>query len=77
MKDNKKNNNTKTAVKTNTQNINNTETVENSINNDTTVNVTNIIKFCKDNKLKYKIINNGKHELYGHDNEIIDFILNN
>ena len=45
--------------------------------NDTTVNVTNIIKFCKDNKLKYKIISNGKHELYGHDNEIIDFILNN
>ena len=26
--------------------------------NDTTVNVNNIIKFCNDNKLKYKIINN-------------------
>lgn len=45
--------------------------------NDTTVNVNNIVKFCNDNKLKYKIINNGKHELYGYDSEIIEFILNN
>ena len=45
--------------------------------NDTTVNVNNIVKFCNDNNLKYKIINNGKHELYGYDSEIIEFILNN
>ena len=38
MKDNKKNNNTQTAVKTNTQKINNAETVENSINNEEAVN---------------------------------------
>lgn len=38
MKENKKNNNTQTAVKTNTQNINNAETVENSINNEEAVN---------------------------------------
>lgn len=38
MKDNKKNNNTQTAVKTNTQNISNAENVENSINNEEAVN---------------------------------------
>lgn len=38
MKDNKKNNNTQTAVKTNTQNISNAENVENSVNNEEAVN---------------------------------------
>ena len=44
---------------------------------DKTVNVDNIIKFCDENKLDYKIIHEGKHELYGFDKEIVEFIVNN
>lgn len=44
---------------------------------DKTVNVDNIIKFCDENKLNYKIIHEGKHELYGFDKEIVEFIVNN
>lgn len=44
---------------------------------DKTVNVNNVIKFCNTNKLGYKIIHEGKHELYGFDKEIVDFIVNN
>ena len=43
---------------------------------DKTVDVNNVIKFCDKNKIEYKIIHEGKHELYGFDNEIVDFILN-
>lgn len=43
---------------------------------DKTVNMDNIIKFCDENKLDYKIIHEGKHELYGFDKEIVDFIVN-
>ena len=43
---------------------------------DKTVDVNNMIKFCDKNKIEYKIIHEGKHELYGFDNEIVDFILN-
>ena len=44
---------------------------------DKTVNVDNIIKFCDENKLDYKIIHEGKHELYGFDKEIVELIVNN
>ena len=34
-------------------------------------------KFCKKNNLKLTTIEGGKHELYGYDEEIINFMLEN
>lgn len=45
--------------------------------NDKTVLVDNIIDFSNKNNLVCKIIKGGKHELYGFDDNIIKFILNN
>ena len=42
---------------------------------DKTVNVDKIKEFCNKNNLDLKIIKDGKHELYGYDKEIIDFIM--
>ena len=44
---------------------------------DKTVSVDNIINFSNKNNLVYEIIKGGKHELYGFDDNIIEFILNN
>lgn len=44
---------------------------------DKTVLVDNIIDFSNKNNLVYKIIKGGKHELYGYEDNIIEFILNN
>lgn len=44
---------------------------------DKTVLVTDIIEFSKKNSLVYNIIKDGEHELYGFENKIIEFILNN
>jgi len=44
---------------------------------DKTVLVDNIIDFSNKNNLVYEIIKGGKHELYGFDDNIIEFILNN
>lgn len=42
---------------------------------DKTVLYKDISDFCKKNNLKLTIIDDGKHELYNYDNEIIDFLL--
>ncbi len=44
---------------------------------DKTVLCENVKKFCKDKRIKLKIIKNGKHELYGFDKEIVEFLLKN
>ncbi len=44
---------------------------------DTTVFYKNISDFCKKNNLNLTTIENGKHELYNYDNEIVDFLLKN
>ena len=44
---------------------------------DKTVLVDNIIDFSNKNNLVYEIIKGGKHELYGYEDNIIEFILNN
>ena len=44
---------------------------------DKTVLVTDIIEFSRKNNLVYNIIKDGEHELYGFENKIIEFILNN
>lgn len=44
---------------------------------DTTVLYKNISDFCKKNNLKLITIEDGKHELYNYDNEIINFLLKN
>ena len=41
---------------------------------DRTVLVNDILDFVNKNKLIYKIIENGKHELYGFEEEIVNFI---
>ena len=46
-------------------------------NIDRTVLVNDILDFVNKNKLIYKIIENGKHELYGFEEEIVNFILEN
>ena len=44
---------------------------------DRTVLYDDISKFCKKNNLKLTTIEGGKHELYGYDEEIINFMLEN
>lgn len=44
---------------------------------DTTVLYKNISDFCKENNLKLTTIEDGKHELYNYDNEIVNFLLKN
>ena len=44
---------------------------------DKTVLVDNVIDFSNKNNLVYEIVKGGKHELYGFEDEIIEFILNN
>lgn len=44
---------------------------------DTTVLVNDIKDFSNKNNLLCKIIKGGKHELYGFDNDVVEFILNN
>lgn len=44
-------------------------------NLDKTVNYKKVVNFCNKNNLKLSIIQNGKHELYGYDNEISNFII--
>lgn len=44
---------------------------------DRTVLVNDILDFVNKNKLIYKIIENGKHELYNFEKEIVNFILEN
>lgn len=44
-------------------------------NNDKTVLLDDIKIFCNQNNLNLKLIKDGKHELYGYDDEIVDFIL--
>ena len=43
---------------------------------DKTVSYKNISDFCKKNNLELTIIEDGKHELYNYDNEIVNFLLN-
>lgn len=45
--------------------------------NDKTVKYSDIVNFCNKSKLKLQIIENGEHELYGYEEEIIRFILEN
>lgn len=42
---------------------------------DKTVDYKNIEKFCEKNNLNLFTIQEGKHELYGHDDEIVDFLI--
>lgn len=42
---------------------------------DKTVDYENIKKFCDKNNLKLFTIQDGKHELYGHDDEIVDLLI--
>ena len=42
---------------------------------DKTVNYNDIKKFCRKHSLSLYTIENGKHELYGYDDEVVDFIV--
>lgn len=42
---------------------------------DRTVNYKDVENFCRKNNLKLKLLQNGEHELYGNDNEILDFLI--